>query len=124
MAFDFHRLIDNLVDALVRQFVVNVLVEEAGKVSVHAFIARDQFVREAESWHDSSLLEPEDSTEAAREEDALDGCESNHALGEALRGLDPLEGPLSLHLHGRDVVDGLEQKILFLLVFDVSVDQN
>ena len=46
------------------------------------------------TWHESSLLEPEDGGEGPREEDSLHACVRDHALGEGRGlGVDPLEGP-------------------------------
>ena len=61
------------------------LVEEAGKVGVHAFVSRDELVGEAETWHESTFLQPEDCAETAREEDAFDSCKGDHSFSEALR---------------------------------------
>ena len=115
---------DYLKDSLVSQFVVQMLVKETGKVSVHAFITRDQFVGESESGHETSLFHPKDSTEGAREEDAFDSSESDKALCKAIRRFDPLEGPVGLHLHALNVVNCLEKIGLFSLVIDIGIDED
>jgi hypothetical protein len=58
-----------------------VLIQKAGKVSVHSFVTRDKFVREGKTGHKSTLLDPEDGTERAGEEDTFDGSEGNKTLG-------------------------------------------
>jgi len=85
MGLNGHSLVDDLEDALIRQLVIEVLVEEAGEVGVHTLITRDKLIREGETRHQTTLLEPEDSAEATGEEDALDGGEGNKALSEAVR---------------------------------------
>ena len=57
------------------------LEHEAGEIAMKAFVARDQLVAERQTRHESSLLHPEDGGERAREEDALDGGESDDAFG-------------------------------------------
>ena len=53
------------------------LIDQNGEVGVHAFISTNQLIGESESWHQASLLEPENRAKAAREEDAFDAGESN-----------------------------------------------
>lgn len=60
MHLDLHGLVNNLDNALIRQLIVQVLVEQAGEVRVHALVARDQLVREGEARHEATFLEPED----------------------------------------------------------------
>ena len=51
--------------------------------------------------HESSLLHPEDGGERAREEDALDGGESDDALGVGgVVSVDPRQSPVGLLLDG------------------------
>ena len=88
-----HGVADDGVDGLVGQLLLQHGVEQAGEVAVHALVARDQLVGKGQPRHQAALLEPEDSAEGAREEDALDDREGNEALGEARGLIDPLEGP-------------------------------
>ena len=111
MALDLHSLVNDLNDALIGDLVIEVLVEEAGEVGVHALVSGDQFVGEGQAGHEASFLDPEDGAEASREEDAFDSGESNEAFSEAVGGLDPLEGPVSLHLDALNVLNGLEEEL-------------
>jgi len=85
VGLDLDCLLNDLVDTFIRELVVDVLVKKTSKIGVHAFIARDQFIRECKAWHEPSLLKPEDCAEAAREEDSLDSCEGYHTLCEVIR---------------------------------------
>ena len=44
VALDLDGLFDDLVDALIGEFVVDVLVEQAGEIGVHAFVTADELV--------------------------------------------------------------------------------
>ena len=91
--------------------------EEAGKVSVETLIPRDEFVAEGEAGHEAALLQPEDGREAAREEDALDGGESDDALGEGgVVGVNPAQCPLGLLLDGRNGLDSVKKLLLLVTV--------
>lgn len=83
---------------------------ETGKVGVESLVARDQLVREGQAGHEATLLEPEDGREAAAEEDALDGGESDHALAKVgVLARDPVHRPVSLFLHTGQRLDRVEQ---------------
>ena len=84
VSLDLDGLADDLQDAFVRQFVIKVLVQQAGKISVHALVTRDQFVGEGQARHETTLFEPEDRAEAARKENSFDGSKGNQALGKAI----------------------------------------
>jgi len=101
-----------------------VLIQKAGKVSVHSFVTRDEFVREGKTGHKSTLLDPEDGTERAGEEDTFDGSEGNKTLGKRIIRLDPLESPVSLLSDGGDIFYSFEEEFLFCLFFNISVDEN
>jgi len=60
VALDFDGLANDLQNALVCQLVVQMLVKQARKVSVHALISGDQFVTEGQTRHKATFLEPED----------------------------------------------------------------
>ena len=70
------------------------LVDQASEISVHSLVPTDELVGEGESWHQSSLLQPEDGTETSREEDSLDTSEGNYPLGKTVVGANPTESPL------------------------------
>ena len=90
---------------------------------MHAFVAADELVGEAQAWHEAALLEPEDGAEAAGEEDAFHGRERHNALCEA-SVLNPLEGPVCFLLHAIEGFDCVEELILFCFVLAVGVDQQ
>lgn len=99
--------------------------EQAGEVGVHAFITADQLVGEGQARHESTLLQPEDGRERAREEDALNGSKGNETFSK--RGLlvgDPSESPVGLLLDARDGLDCIEKVLSLLGVLDVSVDEQ
>lgn len=99
--------------------------EQAGEVGVHALVTADQLVREGETRHEPTLLEPEDGREGAGEEDTLDGGEGNKTFSE--RGLlvgDPPESPVGLLLNARDGLNRVEEVLPLLGVFDVRVDKE
>lgn len=71
--------------------------EQTGEVSVETLVTRDELVGEGEARHQTTLLQPEDGSERAREEDTFDGGESNETLTESgLLVVDPADGPLGL----------------------------
>ena len=115
---------DDLDDPLVGDLVVEVLVEQAGEVGVHALVSGDQLVGEGQAGHEAALLQPEDRAEGAREEDALHGGEGNKALGEGAGVVDPAESPIGLLGDHGDVGHGLEEELLLLGVGDEGVDQE
>ncbi|RUS30957.1 hypothetical protein BC938DRAFT_478710 [Jimgerdemannia flammicorona] len=76
--------------------------EQTGEVAVQTFIARYELIREGKSGHKATLLEPEDGSEGAGEEDALDGRKGNQALGKRLAARNPTKGPLSFLPNARN----------------------
>ena len=77
---------------------------------MHALVARDEFVGEGKAGHETSLLEPEDGGEGAREEDAFDRCEGDEATreGRVLVG-DPSKSPVGFLADAGDIVNGIEE---------------
>ena len=71
LALDVHGVSDDLVNPLSAGLVDQVTVHQAGKVSVETFIPGDQFVAEGETRHQTSLLQPENGSETAGEENPL-----------------------------------------------------
>lgn len=82
-------------------------IQQAGKVGVQALISCDELIAEGESGHESSLLQPKNSTEAPWEEDAFNGCKCDESLPKTAIWVDPLEGPLGFGADAGDRVDGL-----------------
>jgi hypothetical protein len=60
-------------------------VQQAAKVCVQALIPADELVAEGEAGHEATLLQPEDGTEAATEEDALNSSICHQALCKGAR---------------------------------------
>ena len=77
---NLNGFIDDLLDTLAGDLIVEVLVEEAGEVSVDALVSRDQLVGEGKAGHEATFFEPEDGTEGATEEYSFNGSEGNEAL--------------------------------------------
>jgi hypothetical protein len=90
------------------------------------FVARNEFVGKRETGHEAALLEPEYGAKGSREEDALDGGESDQPVGKRVDPLlgDPLDGPLGLSLDRRHGLDGAKENVLLDRVLDVGVDQE
>lgn len=83
--------------------VVEVREQQAGKVGVETLVTRDQLVRESQTRHHATLLQPEDRSERSREENTLDRRESHKTGGEGrLLVLDPPDGPVGLLTNARD----------------------
>lgn len=77
--------------------VVQVREEETSEISVETLVTRDELVGEGETGHQTTLLEPEDGGEGAREEDTLDSSEGNQTRSEGrLSVIDPTDSPLGL----------------------------
>jgi hypothetical protein len=121
---DLNSLTDNGVNFLVGQFVVQVLVDETCEVGVHALISRDELIGEGQTGHQASLFEPEDRTEAATEENALDACECHKSLCEGALISNPFQGPLSFLSYRRNVLNGIQQKVFLGKVRNVSVNDE
>jgi hypothetical protein len=113
-----------LLYARVWKFVLQVGVNEAGKVCVHSFVAADQLVRECKARHQSSLFYPVNCAEAPAKEDALDARECHQSLGERALVSYPLQGPLGLLFDAGYVLEGVEKKLFLLFVGDQRFDQK
>lgn len=84
----------------------------------------DQLIGVGESWHESTLFEPEDRSERSREEDSFDSSKSDEALCERrLRVRDPAHSPVGLLLDELKFEDGVEQHMTLGLVADVGLDK-
>lgn len=51
---------DDILNDLLRWSVVEVREQQASEVGVHSLVSGDEFVGESETWHKSTLLQPED----------------------------------------------------------------
>ena len=60
---DSDSLGDDAIDPLDGNLILDVSVEEAGKVSMESLVSRDELIRVSQSRHEPSLLQPEDSCE-------------------------------------------------------------
>jgi hypothetical protein len=101
-------------NAFVRQLVVQVLVQETGKVSVHTLISADEFVAEGKAGHETSLFQPENRAEGSRKEDTFDRCKSNQTFSKAAGSLDPLERPVCLLSNTGDVCNSFKEEIFLI----------
>jgi len=91
---------------------------------MHTLVTRNKFVAKSKSWHQTALFYPENCTEAAGKEDALDSCKSNQALSEAVRALNPFHGPLSFQFHGGNVRDCFEKEVFLFSVLAKGVNED
>ena len=73
-------------------------------------ITTDQLITECQSWHDTSLFQPEDGSERPRKENSLNSSKRHKPLG-IWRSLilDPTQRPLSLLLHTRYGLNCIEK---------------
>jgi len=83
--------------------------------SVVSLVAADQFIAEAEPWHQTSLFQPEDFY-----------CgKHDHAFGEAgCSGVAPSERPLCFPLDTGECLDHSQEVHLLRGVLDVRVDEE
>ena len=125
LLLDGHCFDDDALDQRLVGLVLEMREEEAGEVGVHALVTGDEFVGEGEAGHQSTLLQPEDGSKGAGEEDALHSGEGDEAAckGRVLVG-DPSQRPVSLLTDAWDVVDGVEEVCPLLGFADVGVDEE
>ncbi len=103
LLLDRNRLNDDVLDDLVGWTPVQVREEQAGKVGVETLVTRDELVRERETGHQATLLQPKDRGKRAGEEDTLNGSKCNQTLGECrFLILDPLNSPVGLLANARN----------------------
>lgn len=94
---------DDVLDHLLAGAVVQVREQQASKVSVETLVTRDQLVGEGQTGHQTTLLQPEDRGERAREEDTLNSGEGHETRSKGgLRVLDPPDSPIGLAPNARD----------------------
>lgn len=56
------------------------LEHDACKITMKSFIPRNELIGESKAGHQSTFLEPENSSKGAGKEDALDSSKSNNPL--------------------------------------------
>lgn len=77
--------------------VVQVREQQTSEVSVETLVTRNELVGESETGHEATLLQPEDGSERAREEDTLNSGEGNQTGSKGrLAVVDPADGPIGL----------------------------
>ncbi|OAF55326.1 hypothetical protein VC83_08106 [Pseudogymnoascus destructans] len=99
--------------------------EEAGEVSVEALVMGYELVREGQTSHEATLVEPENRGEGAGEEDTLNGSEGNETLSKGrILVLYPPNCPVGLLLDARNGLNGIEEVCALSLLLDVCVDEE
>jgi hypothetical protein len=123
--FDRYGFHDDVLDGIGMRAFTEVTEEETCKVGVHAFVTGDELVGKSKTRHETAFLEPKDGRERTREEDSLDGCESDQPFTECRAAVrDPFEGPVGFSLDAGDVLDGVEEVLALDCVFNVCVDEE
>lgn len=122
---NFDGLSDDTLDDLLGGTVVKVREKQAGKVSVHTLVTRNKLVRESKTRHETALLQPEDGSKRAREEDTLNGSERDKTLtkGTLIVG-NPSKGPVGLLLDAGNSLNSVKEEGGLLGVLDVSVNEQ
>lgn len=116
---------DDVTDHLLAGTVLEVRVQQAGKVGVQTLVTRDELVGKGQTRHETSLLEPKDGGKGTAEEDTLDGGKGNQALGKGrVLVLDPLDGPVGLLANARNGLNGVEEVAALAVLLDVGVDEQ
>ena len=83
---------------------------------METLVAGDEFVGECEAGHEAALLEPEHRGEGAAEEYALDGGESDEALGKGrVLVLDPFDCPVGLFTDARNLFMSVSDHLSVML---------
>eukprot|EP00438_Fugacium_kawagutii_P012791 Skav211671 [mRNA] locus=scaffold216:105387:106229:- [translate_table: standard] len=111
-------------DNLFWQLVLEHSIEQASKVSMETFIARNELVGKGQTRHETSLLQPEDGTKRSAEEDALNCSKCHKTLSKAAFTIHPLNGPTGLLPDSWHCVNSIKKVILLLWVLDVLLDQQ
>eukprot|EP00438_Fugacium_kawagutii_P005425 Skav226181 [mRNA] locus=scaffold2212:54448:54891:- [translate_table: standard] len=106
------------------QLVLEHSIEQASKVSMETFIARNELVGKGQTRHKTSLLQPENRTERSTEKDALNCSKCHQTLSKAAFTIHPLNGPTGLLPDSWHCVNGIKKVILLLWVLDVLLDQQ
>ena len=92
---------------------------------MHAFISTNELIRVCQTWHQTSLLEPEDRGKGAGEENTLNGSEGNKAFSESRTLVrDPSQSPVSLLLDARNSINSIEEVLALSRVFNVGINEK
>ena len=125
LLLNLYGLPNDLVDLGLWHLLHNLLIQGARKVRVKTLIARNEFIAQRKTRHDTALLKPEDSTEGTAKEDALHDGEPNEPRGKVLLPrLNPLLGPIGLLGDRGNRLNGLKGLVLDLLVLNIGVNQQ
>lgn len=125
LLFNGDGISDDILDHLLAGTALEVRVEEAGKVSVKTLVTRDELIREGQTRHETTLLEPEYRGEGTTEEDTFNGSESNETLGKGgVLILDPSDGPVSLLSDAGNGLNGVEEVGSLGRLLDVGVNEE
>ncbi len=124
MHFNINSIRYDFKDLLIRYFVVQVLVKQASKISMHSFVSANQLVWKCETWHKTSFFQPEYCTKASWKENSFYACKCNKSLSKVTFWSDPLDCPFSLKLDRLDWVNCCKQLVLLLLILNISVNQK
>mmetsp|Transcript_740 Transcript_740/g.526 ORF Transcript_740/g.526 Transcript_740/m.526 type:complete len:238 (-) Transcript_740:4-717(-) len=109
---------------ILRQLVLEHRVQQAGEVRMETLVSGNQLIRERQSRHQTPFLEPIDGAERPTEQDAFHTSEADQSLSETVGVVHPLHRPSRFGLHRRDLLDRVEQTVLFHRVFDILFDQE
>lgn len=103
LLLDIYGLGDDLLDGIGAGLRLDVREQQASEVGMHTLVTRDELVRESETGHEATLLQPEDGSEGSTEEDTLDSRKSDQARCEGrVLVADPAQGPVGLLLDTRN----------------------
>ena len=92
---------------------------------MHSLVTTNELIGERETWHNTTLLQPEDGGERFRKEYSFDCCESNQPLGKHRTLIrNPSESPVGLVLDAGNGVHGVKEVLTLRGVLDVSIDEE
>jgi len=96
----------------------------AGKISMKALVSWNQFIWESKTRHERSFFEPENCTEWSRKEDSFNSSKSNKSFMEWFLFVHPFHCPIGLFFNHINILNGIKQISLLVLIFDISVNQE
>ena len=125
LLFDLHSLLDDGEDSVWVRPPLQVREEQASEICVKTFVSADEFVGESQAGHQATLLEPEDGSERAREEDSLYSSKGNDTFAESRIFVgNPLQCPVCFSLDAWHCLDGVEETCPLCRLADVCVDEE
>ena len=125
LGLNLDSLADDFLNSLFGGLVHQMSEHQACEVGVETFVSGDELVAKRQTWHKTSLLEPEDGSETSGEENPFNGSVGDDAFSiGCLVGGDPVQGPFGLLLHSGDGLDGVEESFLLSRVPDVRIDEK